>query len=304
MPFSTAIDITPSKVFARSTIFESNSITDLRAHCDKDTVAVYDLDNTTYYPPKGLGSASWYKHFLIFAFAKLHDEFEAREATITIHRAVQYTIDVQLVDPAFKTMHEELKQLHIHQIALTARGDDIADITDEQLRKVNIDFAGDWDHRAFYFEVDEDRKAYFKNGVIYCSGYDKGKCLMAFFKAIGVDFEKIAMADDEAKNLHAVKEAVEKKGGSFTGLRYAFLDDMADNFNLEEVNNQLIEIRCRLSNEAKKLVDRLYTTPSQKHARARSLTMHSVFSVTRGDAGGVTLPADRLEMIFNLRSGR
>ncbi len=88
-------------------------------------------------------------------------------------------------------------------IGLTARGEQLKEDTERQLREIGIDFKGK---------------------IIFCGGGDKGEFLKSYIENSKNPPIHVAMADDKLKHLIHVMDALLKIGIQFTGLRYSFLD--------------------------------------------------------------------------------
>jgi uncharacterized protein DUF2608 len=247
-----------SKRELKSVIQESKTIKDILQHCSFDSLVVFDLDNTIIRPThvEDLGSDQWFCSLFKHAIEALVDPNEARLLAVALSDYIQSVIDVKLVEAETVGIIKKLQAIHIPVLGLTARGLAVADITQKQLDKVDVHFTP-YGEKIIKLDIgNSERDVYFKDGIIFCDGADKGKCLMEFFKVIGRSFNVI-MVDDAKKNLSCVQEAIKQKKISFVGLRYGVMDQRAKSFCMFRAMKKYTDIKHILPEKAREIVEKL-----------------------------------------------
>jgi hypothetical protein len=216
-----------------------------------------DLDNTVIEPVQELGSDQWFTCFMEYAIQVTLDKTEAFSLVITIYNAVQQHVRHQTVEANIISILRILQAIGVPVLGLTARNDSIAKHTLQQLQDNGIDFSRYWGSAYIKLMHSGDKTAVFHDGIIFCSGLDKGKCYRAFSILQGGAPRDVLMADDKESNLHVVKAAVEAEGSTFVGLRYGFLDEKVAAVDLGKANMELIQISHLLPEAAREAMIKL-----------------------------------------------
>lgn len=245
----------------KAQIIESKHITDLSKHIGSNTWLLLDLDNTIMGPLLDLGGDGWFEKLMAYACQTMIDTQEAAALVITIYHAVQHHIKTKAVEPEIVAIIRDLQVRGYPILGITARGNELIDTTKRQLNEIGIDFSI---NRA----ANENRivlgnsGAIYDQGIIYCSGGNKGICLDAFLDRCEQLPAHILMADDKAKHLGTVKEIVVRRGIHFDGLRYGFMDQVAKDTDMKKANEQLAYLVKDLPVPAQKAIDRLKLIPA------------------------------------------
>jgi hypothetical protein len=227
---------------ANNNIFQSDRIKSILKHCQHNTFVVFDLDNTLVESTQDLGSDQWFVKLMEEAY-RLSPGQETIELVLAIYYAVQRQVTLQTVEQQTISLITLLQDLNIPIVVLTARGDKICRSTIEQLKRIGIDFSKQWSNIEYLLKInDRTPTAFFSNGIIFCDGNDKGKCLFSFFQAIKNQPAHVLMVDDKEKHLRSVQAAIEAYQGKFTGIRYSFLDEKTKTVDMNSANEQMKKI--------------------------------------------------------------
>lgn len=224
-------------------IFQIHSIKELLTsrHIQPNSVIYWDLDNTVYQPTKELGSDQWFEHFFLIAKSKLAASFQF-ELMLKTYNAIQAHVDVTHVEPQTIKIIKYLNAMGIQQGFLTARNNDLEQITIQQLQAVGID--------AYEYPI------------IFCDGQDKGKMLM---KKLSSTPSHIIMIDDKLKNIQNIEKVALENNISFSGFHYNFLLEKVTQFDIGFAHFQLSCIQHLLPHQVQNFIDALKLTWKPKH---------------------------------------
>ena len=257
----------------KSVIQENENIRDMLQHITHNSAVVLDLDNTVIEPVQELGSDQWFVTVLNYACKISVDKADAAEAVVDIYHAVQHHTRVQAVEQNVIFIIKALQDIGIPIFALTARGYPILETTLRQLREVGINFSRQWSDGLTYLNIGNvSNSACFSQGIIFCNGNEKGKCLNAFFKTADFYPQHVVMVDDKEKYLKCVKSIVENYGGDFVGLRYSYLDRKVASLEIEKATEQLTEMYHKLPEHVQVKVEKFQVS---------SLTRYSLLAVKK-----------------------
>ncbi|WP_131783720.1 DUF2608 domain-containing protein [Legionella gresilensis] len=239
-------------------IVESNEIRDVLKYCSFNTLGTFDLDNTLIRPTrvKGLASDKWFAEVFSYGSKVLTDANKARQLTIELCDLLQTVIQVKSVEDKTAIVLKVLKDVGLPIMGLTARGVNLSEITEAQLKSVGISFTT-LSNEVIELDVgDPTRKPFYKNGIIYCDGANKGKCLSAFLAYLGVKYN-IVMVDDTGRNLDQILAEANKVGFSFTGLRYGRTDQLLTKFSLFKSMEKMKDYEDKLPSRAHTIIQQL-----------------------------------------------
>ncbi|VVC75492.1 hypothetical protein AQUSIP_07820 [Aquicella siphonis] len=290
---------------AQSDIHDIHQIHELLRECHINSLIGWDIDNTIYEPDplfSDLGSDQWFASLLECARQLLDSKNDACQVSITLFREVHYLISVKPVEPKTVKMIHLLQDVNLPTLAITARGTDILDLTMDQLNQIDIHFSKQWGDISFELDIGEKNDPpYFHHGVIFCNGHDKGTCLQAFAKQAARHYERsnldpeikqyailtlrqlsrqkldVILVDDKEKNLHVVKALAKRNGWSYTGLRYAHLDEKVRNFDMTKATHQLIQMQERLSFSGRAAAKKLEIDTLHQNTRSMTLLQRHSF---------------------------
>lgn len=249
-----------------------------------NTWLILDLDNTVIESRISFGGDQWFTQLMSHA-SHMPDKDKAIALIIDAYHAAQHHVRVKEVDPAIINIIKAIQDIGVPIIALTARGEPIIEATIRQLQDIGIDFARNSQTHSSQLHLGSDKnKCCYFNGIIYCSGNDKGKCLSAFLEQCEAPPSHVIMIDDKEKYLLSVKQAVEEFNIGFNGLRYGLLDEKVKQHDQKIAHKELSYIVHKFSPHVRKAVEKLNLLPEK-------LDSHPVMS----DAFFDKLPHNSLE---------
>lgn len=208
---------------------EIHSMQEILEEIDKDTLVIWDIDNTTIEPEAQWGSDQHY-YFIVNKYKQqgLSDQ-EAHRQAERIWNSAQAYIKTQAVEPATPQIIANLQKTNL-VMALTARSFAIADITRQQLNSNGVDFNINAPGNLGFLRVGNN--ASYEEGILYQGeGNDKGKILVKFLQQINLKPKKIVFIDDKEINTSNVDRALEELGIKHVEFRYGRLDKKVQSFN-------------------------------------------------------------------------
>lgn len=219
-----------------NTIIEISSIKEMLKYINAlDAVLIFDLDNTLIMPKTSLGSDEWFCGLLNHALNHVSDKNLALSMTLAIYHEVQSIVRADIIEEQAVKIVNSLHDIGIPCIAVTARDECLRDATLRQLQEVGIKFTQD---------------------IVFCSGRNKGECLLE-----NLDLSKtknIVMVDDKFKHLSDVASVLTVHNINFCGLRYGFLDEKVENFQLQDTVSQLQGMKFLLTDRVHEHIDILF----------------------------------------------
>lgn len=240
-------------------INESARFSDVLKKCSFNSFVVVDLDNTVIESAEDshLGSDQWFDALLQYANEIIIDTADAATLVLTIYAAVQMHIKAKAVDPEIVSVIKTLQDIGIPVLVLTARGREVIEPTLRQLNEVGIDFSKQWETGRSALILDHKHTATYCNGIIFCEGYNKGKCLEKFFEERDYRPSHVVMIDDKEKHLTRVGEMVTSHGGQFDGLRFNYLDPKVACFESAKAMKSLTQISGLFSESIRSVMKKL-----------------------------------------------
>ncbi|MEI6243070.1 MAG: DUF2608 domain-containing protein, partial [Chlamydiota bacterium] len=112
-------------------------------------------------------------------------------------------------------------------LGLTVRNWDFSLFTLEQLASVHISFQPTLANKKMLFSND----ILFRDGILFTTGFHKGKALLSFLQEISFIPKRIVMIDDSMKHLQNVEEVLQEKHIPFLGLHYRFPEGKVKRFS-------------------------------------------------------------------------
>jgi hypothetical protein len=216
-----------------ASIIEMKHMREVSKYVDKNTLLIFDLDNTLIELPQHLGSEEWfYNTFQDYKKKKMSEE-EALQNTLLKFFAVQHLSQVRIVEENSDKIIQDLQKKNFSIIGLTTRHMELSLCTAFQLESLNINLlkTSPSDKEVFFNNPRSVLfknglgSVLFKNGILFTSGTDKGKALFTLLEKINYHPKKIVFVNDKLSHLKEVEIACENNKISFVGVRYSFLDD-------------------------------------------------------------------------------
>jgi len=175
-----------------------------------DDLVVFDLDNTVLEPKQTLGSDQWWGALVQKNLASGMNEDQAIDAAITDWMKVQKETKVQAVEMDTPSLISNLQKKMIPSFALTARPQEVKNITLLQLRSLKIQFSK----------------------VIFLGPkQSKGEVLAEFVKRMSKKPRRIIFIDDKVKHVQSVENAFKKSNITNINYRYGAADPKVKNYN-------------------------------------------------------------------------
>ena len=254
------------EVYMLERVFESKSIRHILKLIKHDSWLILDLDYTVMEPLRVLGSDPWFENLMHHMKNVIPNKDDAISSGLAIYHDVQHHVRVKPVEPIIVKLIKTLQDCGVPVLALTSRGSVLNETTIRQLSEIDIDFSKhhEINHPADLMKENGNR-ALFYQGIIFCSGIDKGKCLKEYLRVCKNKPGHIMMADDKEYHLKRVIAAMDEKHIQIraNGMRYGYLDEQVKNFNKEKTNQQkeatqqLAQIMNYLSLETQEIIRRL-----------------------------------------------
>lgn len=231
-------------------IIEAHSIKDLSQYLQKDTLIVFDIDNTLLECRQTFGSDQWFGNQI------QHHQTQGSDYQTALNQALKHWVDIQhqthlqLIELQAPEFIKELQQLGYPVMALTTRGEEVASVTLEQLNAVNICMTVTAPYKEQAQLKHEKGESLCKEGVLFTAGGHKGYALAAYLKKAHYVPKRIVFINDKHSHLLPVEEMAEKENIEFIGLRYSQTDQKVQNYRKEIADIQQEFYQKILSDEA------------------------------------------------------
>lgn len=206
---------------------------------NKQTLIIFDIDNTIATTKQELGSDEWFQYSLNTLIANGTDYRHALYKLLPTWYMIQFSVPLV---PTEKDIPELIKEYNaqdnIHTMALTARGLYIAERTLEQLHNIPITFKPPYNNTTQYTLPLMMPCMYF-DGILFSGENDKGVTLVCFLDTIGYHPEQIVFIDDKMKNIDAIEEALFARNIACTCILYTYCNEKVKQFNPKHAEEQL-----------------------------------------------------------------
>lgn len=201
-------------------------------HVDKNTMVLWDLDNTIIHSHVMEARDEWFRAYL--THWNEQGDPEAFNRTITRYLDAHSRTTVEVIEPETRDVVEEMNQLAKHTFGITSRGHMMKEDTARQLESVNVSFNPP---EVQNFQKDLDgRLVVFHNGVLFCNGRPKSHCLTAFLNETGIKAKSMFFVDDHEKHVRDLQEMAAALSIHYVGFRYAAKDSVVTSFSLSEAD--------------------------------------------------------------------
>lgn len=195
------------------------------------TLLLFDIDNTLVRTLTDIGSTEWIRWQEGLADNDNSHKFCAEPNRQALYASYQRWMNRVRPNTAVMDTHAPALLQSYHDqgyslLLLTARGSNIADITDEQVSKHYGSNILSIPHDMF---TDNDpsftpHNVLFRNGIFFASGRDKGLCILqilAYLKATHtLTFDSLVFTDDSDRECRSVSRAMRGNSISTTVFRY------------------------------------------------------------------------------------
>lgn len=226
-------------------IVDSYAITDIIKYLDptiapKDTLIVYDLDNTLIESVNEMGSPQQFsallrKRMALYGITKE----EAIEQTLPLYTLIAQYTPIRPIEDTTVNLINLLQDAGYKSVVLTARtGNNLAATTCKQLSDLHIDFT----KSAVTKKSIKDPSFVYQCNIIFADGGNKGELLLKFLKATKFKPKLIIFVDDKDYNVHAVEGSLQQKGMNHVSIQYRFCDEKAHAFDLAATEPLLLSL--------------------------------------------------------------
>lgn len=242
---------------AHAELRESVQMNDILPEITPSTLVVFDLDNTLHEPAQSLGSDQWYGSLVKANISQGMPESAAIDAAIKNWVKVQHVTQVKNLETATPEIISSLQNQGIRIFGLTARPTDLADVSLDQLKSINIDLSKTSRLNPEQ-HIPADDKVSIKGGVVFVGPKNnKGMVLKKILELEGLNKlpSKIIFVDDKLKHVTNVENALNELQVPYVGFRYGAADEKVKNFDSKITDIQFSDFLKILSDkEAQSLI--------------------------------------------------
>ena len=209
-------------------ITEIDRMEDIRDSINSDTLLIYDIDNTIFEPEGNYGSDQWFYYLSkVYQMDGFRRE-ESEEKALDLWNHTQSLIKVRPVETCTPTLIKDHQAMGVKVIAMTARTPSIADVTMDQLKSIDVNFADSTISNVGSIRLLHDScvgELLFIDGVLFVGEKNsKGDSLMLLLKALNYNPGNVVFVDDRLRHLKAVEKQLMSRNIPFKGYRYGGAD--------------------------------------------------------------------------------
>lgn len=224
---------------ANAATFEINDMKQILPYVQKNTLVIFDIDNTILRPVQTLGSDQWYSYEVKKLVSSGANETQAIETVIRPWIQVQKKTAVMAVQPLTPLIIQSLRRNEISVMALTSRPVELTDTTLSQLKSISAEIPFN-PYAKNGFIVGGDASTLFARGILFVGPKNvKGMILRQFLQENRVKPSRIIFVDDKAKHVQSVETALLGTGIEYFGFRYGAADPIVQNFDSKIADRQL-----------------------------------------------------------------
>jgi len=225
-------------------IIESDRLSDVNQFVDKDSIVLFDIDETLARTPNYAGSSIWVNYNIKKLQEKGLSFQVALDDILYIFFTIHNVINMLPVANSPQIV-ENLQKKGAYVMGLTSRSIPIMKRTIQQLAQLGIDFSKSTVYDKSLDLVDAYVGKLYK-AVIFTGSNNKGKMLFLLFDKIGYKPKKIIFVDDKLKNVQDVEREAKKHGIEYVGIRFSKLDNWRDRFDPAVAKKQLHEFKVNV----------------------------------------------------------
>lgn len=236
-------------------IHETKTIFAVNQHRDKDTLIIYDIDNTLMEPRQSLGSDQWFYHHFDELKKRLQNDEKALTRALLDWNTVNCLTVMKEVEPGTAAMIDSQQKEGAMVMALTTRDFCFSSMTLYHLDALGIQFTPTAPAQESMF-FDLGNGALFTKGILFCGSAHKGKVLQQFLKAANIQPKKIVFINDKRSHIAQVEETCAEMDLPFIGLRYSYTDEKvkAFDYKITEVQHQRFFGQLLSDSEARRII--------------------------------------------------
>ncbi|MBI2711830.1 MAG: DUF2608 domain-containing protein [Bdellovibrio sp.] len=227
-----------SAPICRGAIQEIKSFSEIQPFVDKDTLLVFDVDNTLLTPTTSIGSDQWFYCLYDVARVKPLQDKKMDSKLMKFWNRVQSKIKVRAVEPSVPGWISQQQQKGIPTLGLTARTSDILSVTRRQLASIGIKLENNTIYKGLLKiskkVLHSNDEAVFSHGVLSVGeSNSKGLVFSEFLRKLKFVPKKVVYVDDREKHVKSMEVELKKAGIPYYGFRYGALDTEVKSFKCE-----------------------------------------------------------------------
>ncbi|MCK5632764.1 DUF2608 domain-containing protein [bacterium] len=230
---------------SQAVIVESKNLNDIYTHLQKDSIVIFDIDNTMTKISPAI------EPWVHSKTAKLEKKGLAHDEAFHFVLAMFFTItEITSLVPignAPAIVHD-LQKKKFPVIALTNRSIPVAKRTIQRLKKINIDLSSNHISKNI-MNLYDTHAALYSNGIIFTGSNDKGRMLFTFFDAIDYKPKHIIFLDDRQNNVESVDLACKQNNIECICLRVGLMDEVKKNFDHTQAEKIIYNLKQKLGFE-------------------------------------------------------
>ena len=196
-----------------------HSVEEILPYVSEDTLIVMDLDNTIFRITQMLGCDEWFDEQIRTLQAEGFSKMEAIEQTVPLWTAFIALAKVVPIEESTQKIIAELQEKKIPVMALTLRTPSLIRPSLVQLSSLGINLAKTSPASSTSFLLKNMPEVFYRNGVLFGNGKNKGACMCAFLRQIGYFPRKIIFIDDRYPHVKNM-QVVEDEGIEYYGFHY------------------------------------------------------------------------------------
>src|SRR3990167_3644661 len=220
-----------------SQIIDSNNLEDVLKYATKNTVVLFDIDNTLVHPKDTyVGSDPWFLELIK----------EEKDVNLALPDYTLGSIMIEFQPVACNTIKvlDELKKNKIPTIGFTARNLYISSLTIEQLKDAGIVFDGtNIPTHKFVYYSHKDHPSIYQQGIFFCGANEKEAVVPFLIKEFSKKPKQIILIDDKLKNVETVQKIVDTMHINFVGIRYGACDEYVRKFDAKKAKQEFADLK-------------------------------------------------------------
>jgi phosphoserine phosphatase len=213
-------------------IREIRSMKEILPSIDRETLVVFDLDNTIMEAAQTLGSDQWFDYLVKKFQQEGMAAGDAVEKAAGMWARVHTVAKVQPVEALTPDLIRKLQANGVTVMGLTARSQGLVERTRTELAGIGVDLDRTpllgTEHAVLL-----GGKVIYDRGIVFASGGKKGPILTAIFAEQGLAPHKVVFVDDKAHHTQTVDAALTAASIPNVEFRYGAADPHVQAFDVK-----------------------------------------------------------------------
>jgi hypothetical protein len=195
-------------------IVKSKSIADFLGYVDKDTLAIFDCDNTLVENAFEFICAEWFNDKTKRLQAKGLNYSEIYDR---LEKVIDFFPKVKPVEKETSSVLNQILNRNVKVLILTGRRFKYADITLKQINSIGVSFEG---KEIYDKKIDFGNQVGFSRGILFSADRPKGEVLFLFLDKIGFSPKRIVVLDDSMKNVQSIYDKLVERAVAGVCIHY------------------------------------------------------------------------------------